>query len=149
MLNLSNDDFIRTTEPRHHKAASSYGKKCKKRSDLPGHYEGWYAVRDETFYPESEVEKLPDGRVIAKASKAECKREKEPSYMFRLSQWGDKLLEFYDKNPDFIMPASRRNEVISFVKGGLEDLSISRTKFSWGIPVPGDEKHVMLCGSTL
>ncbi len=144
VLNLSNDDFIRTTEPRHHKACQFIWKEMQKRDQIYlGHYEGWYAVRDETFYPESEVEKLPDGRVIAKASKAECKREKESSYMFRLSQWGDKLLEFYDKNPDFIMPASRRNEVISFVKGGLEDLSVSRTKFSWGIPVPGDEKHVM------
>src|SRR5262249_6197544 len=98
---------------------------------------GWYAVRDEAFFSESELVngKAPSG--------AEVEWLEEPSYFFNLSTWQERLLEFYEKNPNFIAPASRRNEVISFVKGGLHDLSISRTSFSWGIRVPGDEKHVI------
>lgn len=148
-LNVTNDDFIRTTEPRHKKAAQALWERMK----ANGHiyldtYEGWYAVRDEAYYAESElIEK--DGKKIA-PSGAEVEWVKEESYFFDLSKWQDKLLEFYEKNPDFIIPQSRYNEVISFVRGGkekvegaLKDLSISRTTFNWGIPVPGADKHVM------
>jgi methionyl-tRNA synthetase len=107
-----------------------------------GHYEGWYAVRDEAFYDESELTVRPDGSRVA-PSGAPVEWVKEPSYFFKLSAWQDRLLAFYEENPDFIAPSSRRNEVISFVKGGLLDLSISRTTFSWGIPVPGAPGHVM------
>ena len=104
-------------------------------------YGGWYAVRDEAFYGEDELTKQPDGTRIA-PSGAEVEWVEEPSYFFKLSAWEDKLLAFYDANPDFIAPQSRRNEVTSFVKGGLQDLSISRTTFNWGVPVPGDEDHI-------
>lgn len=137
-MNISNDDFIRTTEPRHIKSAQALWKKMQDNGHIYlGSYAGWYAVRDEAFYAESELVngKAPTG--------AEVEWVEEPSYFFRLSDFGEKLLEHYEKNSSYIMPASRRNEVISFVKGGLKDLSISRTTFSWGIPVPGDEKHIM------
>lgn len=138
-LDLSNDDFIRTTEPRHIAAAQAVWNKLEASGDIYlGSYAGWYSVRDEAFYAESELtedKKAPTG--------APVEWVEEPSYFFRLSAWGPKLLEFYDRHPDFIGPASRRNEVISFVKGGLNDLSISRTTFNWGIPVPGDSKHIM------
>lgn len=103
-----------------------------------GAYEGWYSVRDETYYTESE---LVDGKAPTGAEVVWV--VKEPSYFFRLSAWEKPLLEFYEKNPNFIAPESRRNEVLSFVKGGLKDLSISRTTFKWGVPVPGDDDHVM------
>ena len=137
-LNLTNDDFIRTTEPRHKARAQELWKQLEASGDIYlGGYEGWYSVRDEAFYAESELVngKAPTG--------ADVEWVKEPSYFFKLSAYGDKLLKFYEENPDFILPESRRNEVISFVKGGLHDLSISRTTFQWGIPVPGDEKHIM------
>lgn len=138
LLNLTNDDFVRTTEPRHIKSAQGLWKKMAEAGHIYlGSYSGWYAVRDEAYYQESELVngKAPTG--------AEVEWVEEPSYFFKLSGFQDKLLDFYEKNPDFIGPDSRRNEVISFVKGGLKDLSISRTTFSWGIPVPGDEKHIM------
>jgi methionyl-tRNA synthetase len=137
-MNFSNDDFIRTTEPRHITACQAIWKKLVEKGDIYlGSYAGWYAVRDEAFYLESELVngKAPTG--------ADVEWVEEPSYFFRLSAWADRLLEFYEKNPDCIAPSSRRNEVLSFVKGGLNDLSVSRTSFSWGVPVPGDEKHVM------
>lgn len=137
-LNISNDDFIRTTEERHKIGAQHFWKILKEKNHIyKGKYSGWYSVRDEAFYSENEVQ---DG--IA-PSGAPVEWMEEESYFFDLSKWGDKLLEFYDENPEFILPKSRRNEVISFVKSGLEDLSISRTSMTWGIPVPGDEKHVM------
>jgi len=137
-MNISNDDFIRTTQPRHKKAAQALWQKMQENGTIYlGSYSGWYAVRDEAFYAESE---LIDGKA---PTGAEVEWVEEPSYFFRLSDYTEKLLAFYEANPDFIMPASRRNEVISFVKGGLKDLSISRTTFTWGIPVPGDEKHIM------
>ena len=138
VMNISNDDFIRTTEPRHIKGAQAFWQKLQENGYIYlGSYAGWYAVRDEAFYGESELinGKAPTG--------AEVEWVEEPSYFFKLSAFGDKLMAFYEANPDFIMPTSRRNEVISFVKGGLRDLSISRTTFKWGIPVPGDEKHIM------
>lgn len=143
VLNISNDDFIRTTEQRHVDSVQALWRKLKDAGDIYlGSYSGWYAVRDEAFYGEEELTKTPDGKRIA-PSGAEVEWVEEPSYFFRLSAWGDRLLEFYDANPDFILPASRRNEVISFVKSGLRDLSISRTSFNWGIPVPDDEDHIM------
>ena len=107
-----------------------------------GSYAGWYAVRDEAFYGENELTKQPDGSFIA-PSGAPVEWVEEPSYFFRLSDWGDRLLEFYEREPGSILPDSRRNEVISFVKSGLRDLSISRTTFSWGVPVPDDPAHIM------
>lgn len=103
-----------------------------------GTYEGWYSVRDECFYTESELVdgKAPTGADVEWVAK-------EQSYFFKLSAFQDKLLDYYDKNPDMIAPESRKNEVISFLKGGLRDLSISRTSFKWGVPVPGDDEHVM------
>ena len=143
LLNFSNDDFIRTTEARHKEACRSLWKKLVDAGDIYlGTYAGWYAVRDEAFYAESELEDGPDGKKIA-PSGAECEWVEEESYFFRLEAWGERLLAFYEQNPDFILPASRRNEVISFVKGGLKDLSISRTTFSWGISVPDAPGHIM------
>lgn len=137
-LNLSNDDFIRTTEPRHIKSAQAIWNRLMESGDIYlGSYAGWYSVRDEAFYAESE---LVDGKA---PTGAPVEWVEEPSYFFKLSKWGEPLLKFYEENPDFILPESRRNEVISFIKGGLQDLSISRTTFKWGIPVPGDEAHIM------
>lgn len=142
-MKFSNDDFIRTTEPRHITAAQALWHTLVARGHIYlGSYSGWYAVRDEAFYGEDELTVTPNGRRLA-PSGAECEWVEEPSYFFRLSAWQDRLLEFYESNPDFILPPGRRNEVMSFVKGGLKDLSISRTTFDWGIPVPGDEKHIM------
>jgi methionyl-tRNA synthetase len=142
-LNFSNDDFIRTTEPRHIKSTQHLWKMLADRGEIYlDKYAGWYAVRDEAFYGEDELTVTPDGKRIA-PSGAEAEWVEESSYFFRLSAWQDRLLEFYEKNPDFIAPESRRNEVISFVKSGLRDLSISRTTFKWGIEVPGDPDHVM------
>lgn len=138
LMNISNDDFIRTTDARHVKSAQALWQRMQERGHITlGSYAGWYAVRDEAYYQESELVngKAPTG--------AEVEWVEEPSYFFNLSQWQDKLLELYERNHAFILPLSRRNEVISFVKGGLKDLSISRTTFKWGIPVPGDEKHIM------
>ncbi len=138
LLNLSNDDFIRTTEPRHKAMAQEIWKKLEAAGDIYlGSYAGWYSVRDEAFYAESE---LRDGKA---PTGADVEWVEEPSYFFKLSKYQQPLLDLYQSNPDFILPESRRNEVIRFVEGGLKDLSISRTTFKWGIPVPGDEKHIM------
>jgi len=140
---FTNDDFIRTTEERHVRAAQALWTTLVERGEIYlDTYAGWYAVRDEAFYGESELRDGPAGKKIA-PSGAEVEWVEEPSYFFRLSAWQDRLLKLYEDNPDFIAPQSRRNEVMSFVRGGLQDLSVSRTSFSWGIPVPGDEKHVM------
>ncbi len=141
-MNFTNDDFIRTTEERHIRACQALWRAIEASGDLYlGEYGGWYAVRDEAFYGEDELT-IVDGRRIA-PSGAECEWVKEPSYFFRLSAWQERLLAFYEANPDFIRPESRRNEVISFVRAGLKDLSVSRTTFDWGIPVPGDPDHIM------
>lgn len=137
-LNISNDDFIRTTQERHKKVVRSIWTKLVTGGYIYlGKYAGWYAVRDEAFYAESEIVdgKAPTG--------AEVTWVEEPSYFFKLSEFSEKLLEFYEQNPDFILPYYRRNEVVNFVKGGLHDLSVSRTSFEHGIKVPGDESHVM------
>jgi methionyl-tRNA synthetase len=141
-MNFSNDDFIRTTEERHKRAVQDLWMRLQERGHIYlDSYDGWYSVRDEAFYGEGElVEK--NGQKIAPTG-APVEWVKEPSYFFDLSKWQEPLLKFYDDNPNFILPDSRRNEVISFVKGGLRDLSISRTSFKWGIPVPGDDAHIM------
>jgi methionyl-tRNA synthetase len=137
-MHFTHDDFIRTTEPRHIKAVHHLWQVLLEKDEIYlGGYSGWYAVRDEAFYQESELVngKAPTG--------ADVEWVTEPSYFFRLSQWQDRLLEFYHANPDFIAPEGRRNEVLRFVEGGLHDLSVSRTSFKWGIPVPHDPDHVI------
>jgi methionyl-tRNA synthetase len=142
-MNISNDDFIRTTEARHKASAQAIWRKLQENGAIYlGAYEGWYAVRDEAFYDEEELTIAPDGTKKA-PSGAPVEWVIEPSYFFKLSAFQDQLLAHYESNPDFIAPQAKRNEILSFVRGGLKDLSISRTSFSWGIPVPGDEKHVM------
>lgn len=142
-LGLSNDDFIRTTEERHKRACAALWTKLVEAGEIYlGHYEGWYAVRDEAFYGEDELTTNSHGIRVA-PSGAPVEWVREPSYFFRLSAWQDRLLAHYDANPDFIGPNSRRNEVTSFVRGGLTDLSVSRTSFTWGVPVPNDPAHVM------
>ena len=137
-LGFTNDDFIRTTEDRHYKACQQLWKTLIDNGDIYlGSYAGWYAVRDEAFYAESEI---VDGKA---PSGAPVEWVEEPSYFFRLSAYQDKLLAHYENNPDFVAPKSRLNEVRSFVAGGLMDLSVSRASFSWGVPVPGDDAHVM------
>ena len=135
-LGLSNDDFIRTTEPRHYRASEEIWRRMEKAGDIfLKNYSGWYSVRDEAFYAESETTVGPDGvRVGPQGTPVEWTEEE--TYFFRLSAYQDRLLAHYEANPDFILPPERRNEVVSFVKGGLEDLSISRTTLDWGIPVP-------------
>ena len=143
LFGLSYDAFVRTTEPRHHRASVALWNAMKKAGDLYlDRYEGWYSVRDEAFYDESELiagegdEKLsPQGTPVEWTA--------EETWFFRLSKYQEPLLEFYRDNPDFIRPESRRNEVIRFVEGGLKDLSVSRTSFDWGVPVPDSPGHVM------
>jgi methionyl-tRNA synthetase len=143
LMNFSNDDFIRTTEERHIRACQALWQRLKERGEIYlGTYAGWYAVRDEAFYGEDELTTRPDGRKIASTG-AEVEWLEEPSYFFRLSAWQDRLLAYYRSHPGFIAPESRRNEVISFVSSGLKDLSISRTSFRWGVPVPDDPGHIM------
>jgi len=142
-LNLTNDDFIRTTEIRHHKSVIDIWNKLVDSGDIYlDKYSGWYSVSDEAFYEEDEIEEN-DGKKISKSSGSIVEWVEEESYFFKLSAWQDKLIEFYEDNKKFILPESRRNEVMQFVKKGLKDLSISRTSFSWGIPVPKNNKHVI------
>ncbi len=142
-LNLSNDDFIRTTEERHFRSVNEIWKRLIKSGDIYiDKYSGWYSVSDEAYYDEEEVENI-NGDKVSKNSGSKVEWVEEESYFFKLSKWGKKLLEHYKKNREFILPSSRYNEVVSFVEKGLSDLSISRTSFSWGIPVPNDQKHVI------
>ncbi len=144
-LNCSNDDFIRTTEQRHFEASQAIWQRMAASSNgdiYKNTYSGWYSVRDEAYYAEDETEVRADGvRYGPQGTPVEW--IEEDSYFFRLSAYQQKLLDFYEQNPDFIGPEERRNEVVSFVKSGLKDLSVSRTTFDWGIKVPGDEGHVM------
>ena len=143
ILNLSNNDFIRTTEKRHYNSVVEIWERLVSSGDIYlDKYSGWYSVSDEAFYDEDEIEHN-NGQKISKASGSIVEWVEEESYFFKLSSWTDKLLHHYEINKDFILPASRKNEVISFVKKGLKDLSISRTSFSWGIPVPKNNKHVI------
>ncbi len=138
-LDITNDDFIRTTEPRHHRAAQELWRRVAANGDIyKGDYEGWYCTVDEIFVPETQ---LVDGRCPTCGSKVE--RLKEESYYFRLSKYQQPLLDFYKAHPTFVQPDFRFNEVKAFVEAGLQDLSVSRTSFHWGIPVPDDPQHVM------
>ncbi|MBF0334633.1 MAG: methionine--tRNA ligase [Alphaproteobacteria bacterium] len=142
-MNFSNDDFIRTTEPRHLASCQTLWQRLIERDQIYlGSYAGWYSVRDEAFYAEGELKPGPDGGKLAPTG-APVEWVEEPSYFFRLSAWQRPLLDWYERQPDCVAPTSRRNEVMSFVKGGLQDLSVSRTSFKWGIPVPGDPAHIM------
>ena len=142
-LNLSNTDFIRTTEDRHKKTVQYLWSQLEKNGDIYlSKYSGWYSVSDEAFYTEEEISEKEDNK-IATSSGSLVEWIEEESYFFRLSKWQDNLLEYYKNNPDFISPKSRKNEVISFVKSGLKDLSISRKAFSWGIKVPNNPEHVI------
>ncbi|WP_028749323.1 methionine--tRNA ligase [Rhizobium mesoamericanum] len=143
LLNASNDDFIRTTQERHHQTSQNIWNLMADSGDIyKDSYAGWYSVRDEAYYQANEIELRPDGvRYGPQGTPVEW--VEEASYFFKLSEYQDKLLAHYEANPDFIGPAERRNEVISFVKSGLKDLSISRTTFDWGIKVPNDPDHVM------
>jgi methionyl-tRNA synthetase len=142
-LNASNDDFIRTSEERHYRSSQAIWSAMVERGDIyKGGYAGWYSVRDEAYYGEDETEVRADGvRYGPQGTPVEWVEEE--SYFFRLSAYQDRLLALYESRPDFIAPTERRNEILSFVRSGLKDLSVSRTTFDWGIPVPGDEKHVM------
>lgn len=137
-MNISHTLFARTTSSKHYDVAQWMWNRLMEHGDIYlGSYSGWYAVRDEAFYSEDEIidGKAPTGAPVEYVT--------EPSYFFKLSKWQEPLLAFYEKHPNFIAPESRRNEVISFVKGGLRDLSISRTSVTWGVPVPSDPKHTM------
>lgn len=143
-LGISFDRFIRTTDADHIAASQDIWRRMVAAGDIYlGHYEGWYSVRDEAYYAEDETEVISSGERVATATGTEVTWTTEPSYFFRLSAFTDRLLALYEEHPEFIGPDVRRNEVVSFVRGGLRDLSISRTTFDWGVPVPGDEKHVM------
>ena len=142
-LNLTNTDFIRTTEERHKKSVQYLWNELKKNDDIYlSKYSGWYSVSDEAFYNDDEIEEV-DNKKTAILSGSSVEWVDEESYFFRLSKWEKPLLDFYKSNPDFISPSTRKNEVVSFVESGLKDLSISRKSFSWGIKVPNDNDHVI------
>jgi methionyl-tRNA synthetase len=142
MLNCSNDAFIRTTEPRHHRASEAIWEQMEKNGDIYlDKYAGWYSVRDEAYYDESET-RLDDKGQRLGPNGTPVEWVEEESYFFRLSAYQDKLLKLYER-PNYVLPRERLNEVMSFVKGGLQDLSISRTTFDWGVKVPANSKHVM------
>ncbi len=143
LLGISFDRFIRTTDADHYAASAAIWQRMADNGDIyRDTYSGWYSVRDERFFTEAETSVVADGRVATETGTPVTWTE-EQTYFFRLSAYADKLLAHYEANPDFIAPAVRRNEVVSFVSGGLRDLSISRTSFDWGVPVPGDPDHVM------
>ena len=144
VMGYSNDDFIRTTEHRHTLSCQELWRRIADNGHIYlGKYAGWYSVREEAFYADSEVTTGPEGGKVTAAGGSPVEWVEEPSYFFRLSAWQEPLLEFYEKNPQAVAPESRRNEVISFVSGGLNDLSVSRASLKWGIPVPGAPDHTM------
>src|SRR5471032_2720313 len=142
-FNCSNDDFIRTSEDRHTRSSIAIWERMEKNGDIYlDKYSGWYSVRDEAFYDESETKLDPNGKRLGPQG-TPVEWVEEESYFFKLSAYQQKLLDLYARVPDFVLPKERLNEVSSFVRGGLQDLSISRTTFDWGIPVPGAPKHIM------
>jgi len=143
-LECSNDDFIHTTEERHYRASQAIWEKMAAKGDIYlDKYAGWYSVRDEAYYAEDETHLNEHGKRIATKTGTPVEWVEEESYFFKLSSYQQKLLDLYERVPDFVLPRERMNEVASFVRGGLQDLSVSRTTFDWGVPVPGDPKHVM------
>ncbi|MHA1544361.1 MAG: methionine--tRNA ligase [Alphaproteobacteria bacterium] len=143
VMNYSYDDFIRTTEERHKVACQAFWQKLVENGQIyEGTYKGWYSVRDEAFYGEKELIEGEGGEKLAPTG-APVEWVEEPSFFFKLSEWEKPLLKLYQDRPDFVLPKTRLNEVKSFVEGGLRDLSISRTSFKWGVPVPGHEGHIM------
>jgi len=142
-LDISIDRFIRTSGEAHYRGVTELWRRMAANGDIYlSRYEGWYSVRDEAYYDESELIEGEGGVKLSPQGTA-VEWTVEESYFFKLSAYADKLLDLYDKNPEFIQPASRRNEILSFVRGGLKDLSVSRTSFDWGVPVPDDPRHVM------
>jgi len=142
-LNCSNDDFIHTTEPRHHRASEEIWRRMEANGDIYlGKYAGWYSVRDEAYYTEDETALNEQKERVAAKTGTPVEWVEEESYFFRLSAYADKLLKLFER-PNYVLPRERFNEVMSFVKGGLQDLSVSRTTFDWGVRVPGNPKHVM------
>jgi len=142
-LNCSNDDFIHTTEERHHRASEEIWRRMEANGDIYlGKYAGWYSVRDEAYYAEDETALNEQNQRVATKTGTPVEWVEEESYFFRLSAYADKLLKLFEQ-PNFVLPRERLNEVASFVKGGLQDLSVSRTTFDWGVRVPGNPKHVM------
>ena len=144
-LDISYTDFVRTTEPRHQRSVRKFWQELHDKGYLyKGSYEGWYCVHEETYYAESDLEKNDDGEFVC----PDCKRpvqlmaSGEENWFFKLSEFQQPLLDFYATHPDFIRPETRRNEIVTFVEGGLKDLSISRSTFDWGVPLPFDEGHV-------
>ena len=143
-LNCSNDDFIHTTEERHYRASEAIWARMQDNGDIYlDKYAGWYSVRDEAYYAEDETHENEHKVRLATKTGTPVEWVEEESYFFRLSAYQQKLLDLYASVPDFVLPKERLNEVASFVQGGLKDLSISRTTFDWGIPVPGNPKHIM------
>ncbi len=143
ILNLSINDFIRTTEERHIQSVQAIWTKLLESGDIYlSKYSGWYSVSDEAYYTEDEII-VKNGKKISKSSGSGVDWVEEESYFFKLSAWQNKLLEHYEKNPTFVSPKSRNNEIVKFVKNGLNDLSVSRTSFKWGIPVPNNDKHIV------
>ncbi|MGL4304876.1 MAG: methionine--tRNA ligase [Mycobacteriaceae bacterium] len=143
-LNISYDRFIRTTDPQHYVSSQAIWQKMVDAGDIYlDTYSGWYSVRDEAFYNEGDTTLSPEGTRLATETGTPVEWTEESTYFFRLSAYQDKLLALYEEHPEFIAPATRRNEITSFVKSGLKDLSISRTTFNWGVPVPQDPEHVM------
>ena len=144
LLNISFDRFIRTTDPDHYAASAAIWQRMADNGDIYSDtYSGWYSVRDERFFTEAETTTAGDGTRVATETGTPVTWTEEQTYFFRLSAYTDRLLAHYEANPEFIAPEVRRNEVVSFVSSGLRDLSISRTSFDWGVPVPGDPSHVM------
>ena len=142
-LDIACDEFVRTTEPRHHAASSELWRRMEANGDLYlDRYEGWYSVRDEAFYDEGELIEGEGGEKLSPQG-TPVEWTVEETWFFRLSKYQERLLQHYRDHPGFIRPESRRNEVLRFVEGGLKDLSVSRTSFDWGVPVPGSEGHVM------
>ena len=142
-LNARADDIVRTTQERHKRSVQAIWERMKANGDVYlSKYAGWYSVRDEAYFDEGELTDGPNGAKLA-PSGAPAQWVEEESYFFRLSAYADRLLAHYEANPDFITPETYRNEIVAFVRRGLADVSISRTTFDWGVPVPGDPKHVM------
>ena len=141
-MNCSNDEFIRTTEERHHRSSAGIWRMEAAGDIYLDKYSGWCSVRDEAYYDESETRLNDKGEQVGPQG-APVEWVEEESYFFRLSAYQDKLLDLYARHPDFVLPKERLNEVASFVKGGLQDLSVSRTTFDWGVKVPGNPKHIM------